>query len=184
MNGFTELLEPAGSASDNLYADCWAARKLAEEIRRTESVAPRDYDRLEAGLIELSHNRNFREARKGSGRSYRSGVLREDLWRARENLQNALIAFEEDANADLAAALRGELRGCASAYEAAKAKAGALDFLDLLLKTRDLIRDNSVVRSSFQNRFKRIFVDEFQDTDPLQGEILLLLAADDPVTTN
>ena len=184
LNGFTELLEPAGSASDNLYADCWAARKLAEEIRRTESVAPRDYDRLEAGLIELSHNRNFREARKGSGRSYRSGVLREDLWRARENLQNALIAFEEDANADLAAALRGELRGCASAYEVAKAKAGALDFLDLLLKTRDLIRDNSVVRSSFQNRFKRIFVDEFQDTDPLQGEILLLLAADDPAATN
>src|SRR5437660_7209462 len=79
LNGFTELLGPAGSASDNLYADCWAARKLAEEIRRTESVAPRDYDRLEAGLIELSHNRNFREARKGSGRSYRSGVLREDL---------------------------------------------------------------------------------------------------------
>src|SRR5439155_15303908 len=53
-----------------------------------------------------------------------------------------------------------------------------------LLKTRDLIRDNSVVRSSFQNRFKRIFVDEFQDTDPLQGEILLLLAAGDPAATN
>ena len=31
----------------------------------------------------------------------------------------------------------------------------------------------------FQTRFKRIFVDEFQDTDPLQAEILLLLAADD-----
>ena len=29
-----------------------------------------------------------------------------------------------------------ELRGCVSAYEAAKAKAGALDFLDLLLKTQ------------------------------------------------
>ena len=70
------------------------------------------------------------------------------------------------------------------AYEAAKAKAGALDFLDLLLKTRDLIRDNPEVRSSFQQRFKRIFVDEFQDTDPLQAEILLLLAAGDPAETN
>ena len=102
------------------------------------------------------------------------------MWQARENLQNALAGFEADANADLAAALRGELRGCVLAYEAAKAKAGALDFLDLLLKTRDLIRDNPEVRSSFQQRFKRIFVDEFQDTDPLQAEILLLLAADDP----
>ena len=184
LNGFTELLEPPGAAHDTLYADCWAARKLADEIRRTESVATRDYDRLEAGLIELSRNRNFKDARKGSGKNYRSGVFREDVWRARENLQSALTGFEEDANADLAAALRQELRGCVIAYEVAKARAGALDFLDLLLKTRDLIRDNPEVRSSFQQRFKRIFVDEFQDTDPLQAEILLLLAAGDPTETN
>jgi ATP-dependent exoDNAse (exonuclease V) beta subunit len=184
LNGFAELLDPPGTANDTLYADSWAARKLAEEIRRIESVAPRDYDRLEAGLIDLSRNRSFRDARKGSGKNYRSGVLREDVSRARENLQNTLTDFEADANADLAAALRGELRACVSAYELAKTKAGALDFLDLLLKTRDLIRDNPVVRSSFQRRFMRVFVDEFQDTDPLQAEILLLLAAEDPSATN
>jgi ATP-dependent helicase/nuclease subunit A len=184
LNGFTEFLEPPGFAADALYADCWAARKLADEVRRTESVATRDYDRLEAGLIELSHNRNFREARKGSGKNYRGGVARDAVWRAYENLQESLSGFEADANADLAAALRGELRGCSAAYETAKARAGALDFLDLLLKTRDLIRNNPEVRSSFQRRFKRIFVDEFQDTDPLQAEILLLLAAEDPAQTN
>jgi ATP-dependent helicase/nuclease subunit A len=184
LTGFTESLEPPGDARDTLYLDTWAARKLAEEIQRTESVAPRDYDRLEAGLIELSRNRNFKDARKGSGRIYRSGVLRENVCRARENLNQALTAFKEDADADLAAALRDELRGCVSAYEGAKAKAGALDFLDLLLKARDLIRDDAEVRSTFQARFKRIFVDEFQDTDPLQAEILLLLAADDPAATN
>ena len=184
LNGFTELLEPPGAAHDTLYADSWAARKLADEIRRTESVATRDYDRLEAGIIELSRNRDFKDARKGSGRNYRGGVFREDVWRARENLQSALTGFEEDANADLAAALRQELRGCVIAYEAAKARAGALDFLDLLLKARDLIRDNREVRVSFQERFKRIFVDEFQDTDPLQAEILLLLADGDPAVTN
>ena len=184
LNGFTDLLEPPGAAHDALYADNWAARKLADEIRRTESVATRDYDRLEAGLIELSRNRDFKDARKGSGRNYRGGVFREDVWRARENLQSALTGFEEDANADLAAALRQELRGCVIAYEAAKTRAGALDFLDLLLKARDLIRDSREVRVSFQERFKRIFVDEFQDTDPLQAEILLLLAAGDPAVTN
>ena len=36
------------------------------------------------------------------------------------------------------------------------------------------------MRGDFQQRFTHIFVDEFQDTDPLQAEILLLLAADDP----
>ncbi len=184
LNRFTDLLEPPGSVNDTLYGDCWAARKLADEVRRTESVAARDYDRLEAGLIELSRNRNFKDARRGSGKSYRSGVLREDVWRARENLQNTLSDFEADANADLAAALRGDLHDCVSAYEAAKTKSGALDFLDLLLKTRDLIRDNPEVRFSFQQRFKQIFVDEFQDTDPLQAEILLLLAAGNPAETN
>ena len=184
LNSLSQLLEPPGDARDTLYTDCWAARKLADEVRRTESVAARDYDRLEAGLIELSRNRNFKDARKGSGKNYRSGVLREVVWRARENLQSALLDFESDANADLAAALRDDLRDCVSAYEAVKTKNGALDFLDLLLKTRDLIRDNPEVRSSFQQRFKRIFVDEFQDTDPLQVEILLLLAAGDPAETN
>ena len=184
LNNFAMLLDSPQSSSDPLNADCWAARKLADEIRRTESVAARDYDRIEAGLIELAHNRQFKDPRKGNGKNYRNGVLREDVWRARENLLNALMLFETDANADLAAALRHELRGCVDAYELAKAKAGALDFLDLLLKTRDLLRDNSGVRSSFQTRFKRIFVDEFQDTDPLQAEILLLLAATDPSLTN
>jgi ATP-dependent exoDNAse (exonuclease V) beta subunit len=184
LHGLIELLETPAAAGDPLYADSWAARKLAEEIRRTESVAPRDYDRLEAGLIDLNHNRNFSDARKGSGGSYRSGVSRADIWQAFENLKRALADFEADANADLAAALRGELRGCINEYETAKAKAGALDFVDLLLKARDLIRDNADVRSSFQRRFQRIFVDEFQDTDPLQAEILLLLAADEPAATN
>ena len=70
--------------------------------------------------------------------------------------------------------------GAIDGYEALKARAGALDFLDLLLKARDLVRGNAGVRRGFHARFTHIFVDEFQDTDPLQAEILLLLAAADP----
>ena len=40
------------------------------------------------------------------------------------------------------------------------------------------------MRSELQHRFTHFFVDEFQDTDPLQAEILLLLAADDPAETD
>src|SRR5206468_9774918 len=50
----------------------------------------------------------------------------------------------------------------------------------LLLRARDLVRTNPEVRGELQRRFTHLFVDEFQDTDPLQVEILLLLAADDP----
>ena len=76
--------------------------------------------------------------------------------------------------------LHDELRGAVERYEALKQRAGVLDFLDLLLRARDLVRDATAVRADFQRRFTHLFVDEFQDTDPLQAEILLLLAADDP----
>ena len=95
-----------------------------------------------------------------------------------------LDQFRMAADADLAALLQQELRGALQRYEDMKAKDGALDFLDLLLVARNLVRDNRHVREGFQHRFKRIFVDEFQDTDPLQAEILLLLAADDPSETD
>ena len=68
-------------------------------------------------------------------------------------------------------------------YALLKAREGALDFLDLLLRARDLVHDDAVVRRHFQARFTRIFVDEFQDTDPLQAELLLLLSSADPGET-
>ena len=51
--------------------------------------------------------------------------------------------------------------------------------MDLLVCTRDLVVNQQPVREYLQNRFSHLFIDEFQDTDPLQAEILLLLAADD-----
>ena len=51
--------------------------------------------------------------------------------------------------------------------------------MDLLLYARDLLRHDGA-RAQLQQDYQRIFVDEFQDTDPLQAEILLLLAAADP----
>ena len=95
----------------------------------------------------------------------------------------ALDEFQLRADADLAALLHGELLGCVDATSVLKAQEGALDFLDLLLRARDLIRDDATVRHHFQARFRRIFVDEFQDTDPLQAELLLLLASTIPSET-
>src|SRR4029450_9054509 len=49
-----------------------------------------------------------------------------------------------------------------------------------LIARRSLVRLHAAVRTELPRRFTHLFVDEFQDTDPLQVEILLLLAADDP----
>ena len=76
--------------------------------------------------------------------------------------------------------LRDELLAGGRHYKELKQRAGQLDFMDLLLMARDLVRDKPSVRAELQQRFTHIFIDEFQDTDPLQAEILMLLAADDP----
>jgi ATP-dependent exoDNAse (exonuclease V) beta subunit len=175
-----ELLRNPGSAYDALHQSTWPIRTLADDVERLESFAPRDYDGLEGQLVWLARDRALTKLRKGAGAIYRDGLQRSDVWEAIERLRQSLAAFDLDANADLAVRLRDDLQDLVARYTDAKAEAGAVDFLDLLLNARNLIRDNREARTSFQSRFTRIFVDEFQDTDPLQAEILLLLAADDP----
>ena len=53
---------------------------------------------------------------------------------------------------------------------------GFVTFDGLLSLARDLLRDRPDVRREVQARYDLLFVDEFQDTDPLQYEIVLLLA--------
>ena len=50
-----------------------------------------------------------------------------------------------------------------------------LNFGDLLIMTSDLLRNNSEVRKYFKRKFTHILVDEFQDTDPIQAEIIFFL---------
>ena len=59
-------------------------------------------------------------------------------------------------------------------------EAGTLTFQDLLEQAARLLADKPELRKNFQDRYRRLFVDEFQDTDPLQAEIVLYLTADDP----
>ena len=177
---FADLTALAGDQRrDRLYLDTRPARLLADSIRAPAGGRPDD-DGLEAQLVELSANRDFMKPRTGRGRMYGKDVTREAVLERHAELAGLLLAFRTAADADLAACLERELRAPVARYQQLKAAAGALDFLDLLLRARDLIRDDAGARRDFQRRFTRIFVDEFQDTDPLQAELLLLLAADDP----
>jgi ATP-dependent exoDNAse (exonuclease V) beta subunit len=175
-------LSAQGSPRDNLFLDTAAARRTGDELRLV--IGAGDLDAAEALLVDLCRNRDFARARKGSGAYYGKGVSRAQMQDAHKALLGALESFAADADADLAALLREELRGSIDRYEALKTRAGALDFLDLLVRARNLVRDCDAVRREFQGRFGCLFVDEFQDTDPLQAELLLLLAADDPAERN
>ncbi len=77
----------------------------------------------------------------------------------------------------LVADLSGELDELLEDYASRKRAAAALDFDDLLLKARDLIRGHEEVREALGRRYRHIFVDEFQDTDSVQAEVIFTLAA-------
>lgn len=61
-------------------------------------------------------------------------------------------------------------------YEEILKQNNAFDFDDLLIKTYLLLRDNLDVRKHYQDRFKHILIDEFQDTNEIQFKLVELLA--------
>ncbi len=71
------------------------------------------------------------------------------------------------------------LRRFAESYAAAKDRESALDFEDLQLRARDLLRGDPALRAEEQLRFRVLMVDEFQDTNRLQCELVDLLTAPD-----
>lgn len=60
-------------------------------------------------------------------------------------------------------------------YEAQCKRSGVVDFAELLLRAHELLRDNDEVRGHYQQRFKHVLVDEFQDTNTIQYAWLRLL---------
>ena len=71
-----------------------------------------------------------------------------------------------------------QLRQIYAAYEAACQQAGVVDFAELLLRSLELLRDNPELLSHYQQRFRHLLIDEFQDTNTLQYAWLRLIAGE------
>jgi ATP-dependent exoDNAse (exonuclease V) beta subunit len=187
IDALLEEMRDLGSWHNKGNPDDYFNRSLAEvhrfvrEITRAEGPNGRDYDGIEARLSDFS--RRWHSQWVGY-RSRIEGFPKDELLERRDRLVNSLSEFIAASGADLAPRLRDELWSVIEEYERLKERAGSLDFMDLLLRARNLVRSDEVVRNDYQRRFTRLFVDEFQDTDPLQAEILMLLAADDPKETD
>ena len=53
-------------------------------------------------------------------------------------------------------------------YEAYMKRENLLDFAELILGSYELIRDNADIRKLYQNKFRNVLIDEFQDTNAIQ----------------
>lgn len=151
--------------SDLLYQtleEFWA------KSERIKSTKPEDLD------FELAALKIPKVKKTGNQKSWDKAVLAEirgGFEQLMESHTKAFAPFREAVLLNLIHWIGGYL----TEWESQKARSGYLDFDDLLLKTRNLLRDNLECREEIKKRFDTLFVDEFQDTDSLQVEIVFFL---------
>lgn len=109
---------------------------------------------------------------------YKPSLIQRRISSAKNGLINATeyqkdtIIYNEDVQAKKP--MLGKIYGI---YENRCFKSGAMDFDDLLFKTNILLKTNADILFKYQDKFKFIMVDEFQDTNFAQSNILKMLAA-------
>jgi ATP-dependent helicase/nuclease subunit A len=178
------------AARDELLAKGARARELAAQVNDADSLGCRlarlaetaEASRFLSGDTLVRHLLGLEpiQSNFGFGRHWPSPeALAEGRSIARwtRDARNGWAAAQ---GADLHGRLVRALSGVAALYDRKKAERGVLDFLDLLVRARDALRDHPGVREWFRGRFRFLVIDEFQDTDPLQVELARLVAGDRP----
>ena len=114
--------------------------------------------------------RIFQELRVEDGEplTARQALSRIDRWKNAAQRPAEVVVGEYDVEGQLAREVYGR-------FEAALARAGAVDFGDLLLRPVRLLEEDAQVRRSWSSRFRYLLVDEFQDTNAAQYRLLSLL---------
>ena len=97
-----------------------------------------------------------------------------------KELKALLTDFATSTQHNFLVELAGWLQGFVADFQQFKHRQALLDFDDLLEKARDLLRTDAAVLRQFQQRYRFLLVDEFQDTDPVQSEIVVALGGNVP----
>lgn len=174
--------------------DMEAARFLEEAARRLRRAhegqkPPKGNSKILQALEKLSAHLEALAAAVGAPSpalplQERPGDLIESKWPSHWNaadqpLYEDMLVLARRCSAGSQALLRASralLAPFASSFRRAYTRAGFVSFNGLLRKARDLVRDHPDVRGELKRRYACLLIDEFQDTDPLQGELLLLLS--------
>ena len=173
-----ETLRAAGRELDLAVAPRPELGDRVEELRAAASSLAADPDATESQQRAAAELLELLERDSRPDRLMSLGSLKARGDRAAAYCE-ALGAVEQAALDEAAARDRALLQELltlfAGRYAQAKARESALDFEDLQLEARDLLKSQPELREREQARFRSILVDEFQDTNRLQTEIVDLL---------
>ncbi|MFL5950175.1 MAG: UvrD-helicase domain-containing protein [Gaiellaceae bacterium] len=162
----TGVYETLRSAGRELVLELGERRSLQECVDEFHEAA-----RLLGEDVLLDPERPERLLDLGELR--RRGERAASYEEARKSVEQAALDELAAGDRDL---LQELLTAFAAAYQEAKDRESALDFEDLQLRARDLLRDDPAIREREQLRFRALMVDEFQDTNRLQCELIDLIS--------
>ncbi|HEY7135580.1 MAG TPA: UvrD-helicase domain-containing protein [Acidimicrobiia bacterium] len=166
------------TADDRLAVHLVTIAGYARALRELDD----EYDVLEAfGDNGVPKRPSFNVSRTGRKTSWRCDIesVRAAVAELGEEIERVRDCIAEACAHRLGAAIRRFTLAAASK----RRTAGRLEFHDLLVLARALLRDpehGPVVRRRLHERYRRLLLDEFQDTDPIQIELAVRIAARDP----
>lgn len=162
--GLKHLCESSG----NLFAD---ARAFCDTVSQLDGASD---ERVVAVLSNLKLTAPTRVA------DFDGKPAFDEMKALIKTLKAELESFATSADHNFLIELAAWLQGFVAHFQQFKRAKAMLDFDDLLEKTRDLFHSHSNVRDDLLRRYKFLLVDEFQDTDPVQSEIVLTLGGHAP----
>jgi ATP-dependent exoDNAse (exonuclease V) beta subunit len=171
---FIELVQALSEPS--LLTATPTNRALVEAITLPRHLAIFTQNGLQRALKTSG---KWQRAAAVAGQSQAEGKQAYD--RANEHYETAHAALEalfSAIGAELLTRLAAQMNGLMQAWRDYKRSAALLDFDDLLYTARDLLTRHDHIRQALAQRYRHVLVDEFQDTDPLQIEILWLLCGE------
>jgi ATP-dependent exoDNAse (exonuclease V) beta subunit len=146
------------------------AREFIEEWTALSAItSPRD---ARAKLLEVA----IEDKLGGDAKKWRDKTKLDELRRLLDETREQLLPqCQATMTHNLTVAVGRRLAEFVRSYEQLKEDRGVLDFDDLLLGARRLLAEHEEARLYFRDRFRFLLIDEFQDTDPLQAEVAMLL---------
>ena len=174
----------ATACSDPGDKGCSGALDLVERCERLMSEPSSAPDELAARLLRLPVKSSAGALGGRQGNWHGGAEGKAELWRRYSALGQAIAALR-DSYATFVTGLAVAVADAFSRWAGATQLAlGRLDFTDLLGCLRDLLAGDLAARAALQQRFDYVLVDEFQDTDPLQAEIVFYLCEREPVAAD
>ena len=164
-----------------LMTDCSAgedrgvevAEGIVEWIERLEALGTE----AERGFMLLYRDRAHTSLNAGSKLNW--GERKPELRALQEDYRDAHDAAQDGLRTDALLSLLPRIEQFIEDYERQRRTGGEADFDDLLFWAAELLRTSKPARDYFRRRYKVVLIDEFQDTDPVQAELALLLTSDE-----